>query len=45
MRKVLISVVVFAVIVLAGLYGQDIPVPCFPCEPDPIGGCAQCHTW
>ena len=45
MRKILIAATLLALILFAGLRGQDIPVPCFPCEPEPIGGCAQCHTW
>ena len=48
MRKTLIAGIVFVFFILAGLSilsAQDIPVPCFPCEPEPIGGCSQCHTW
>lgn len=45
MRKHLIAVVVLSLVLLVGLKAQDIPDPCFPCAPEPIGGCAQCHTW
>ena len=40
-RAVLLMGLLAALLALA----QDVPVPCFPCEPDPLAGCGQCHTW
>ena len=42
MKRVVIFVgALVAMVALA----QDIPVPCFPCEPDPPSTCSLCHTW
>lgn len=40
-RLVLIAGLLLAALALA----QDIPVPCFPCEPDEPPTCSLCHTW